>query len=366
MDSIRSVRDNSYAVNISDPRPLDNVGTMWQSAGRAATIGIFLLLFVAFLYVSRGIIMPLLAAAVVALSLSPLMKRAKAHGIPPWIASGLIVVFALGALGIAATALAAPMSEWISRAPEIGATIQDRLSVLQRPLASLKELEGAFFGSGAGTPGSSSASDVVVPVVAFLTPAAGELLLFFGALLFFLVGQSAFRSNLVALFAHRDSKLRFLKIMNDIEHNLTSYLTLVTIINAALGIIVAIGAWIFGLPNPVIFGVLAAVLNYVPYVGPAIMVIALFGVGLISFPSLGQAVIAPLAFVVLTATEGHVITPAIIGRRMTLNPLLILLALAFWTWMWGPVGSLLAAPLSIIELVIFNHLFPATDMKLPD
>ena len=154
--------------------------------------------------------------------------------------------------------------------------------------------------------------------------------------------------------------------MNDIEHNLTSYLTLVTIINAALGIIVAIGAWIFGLPNPVIFGVLAAVLNYVPYVGPAIMVIALFGVGLISFPSLGQAVIAPLAFVVLTATEGHVITPAIIGRRMTLNPLLILLALAFWTWMWGPVGSLLAAPLSIIGLVIFNHLFPANDMKLPD
>ena len=113
-------------------------------AGRAATIGIFLLLFVAFLYVSRGIVMPLLAAAVVALTLSPLMKRAKAHGIPPWIASGLIVVFVLGALGIAATALAGPISEWISRAPEIGATIQDRLSVLQRPLASLKELRARF------------------------------------------------------------------------------------------------------------------------------------------------------------------------------------------------------------------------------
>jgi predicted PurR-regulated permease PerM len=123
---------------------------------------------------------------------------------------------------------------------------------------------------------------------------------------------------------------------------------------------------VLGFPNPVIFGVLAALLNYVPYVGPAVMVVILFSVGLVSFPSLGQAFIAPLAFVTLTTVEGHFITPTVVGRRVTLNPLLIFLALAFWTWMWGPIGAFLAAPLSIIGLVIVNHLVPSDDVKLPE
>jgi predicted PurR-regulated permease PerM len=203
-------------------------------------------------------------------------------------------------------------------------------------------------------------------VVAFVTPAAGELLLFFGTLLFFLIGQMELRSSLVALFGDRDTKLRFLKIMRDIERNLAGYLTVVTIINTALGIIVAIGTWLVGYPNPVIFGVLAALLNYVPYVGPGVMVIALFGVGLVTFPSIAHAVIAPLGLIALTTLEGHLVTPTIVGRRLTLNPLLVLLALAFWTWMWGPFGAFLAVPLSIVGLVVFNHLFPTEEVKLPD
>jgi predicted PurR-regulated permease PerM len=86
----------------------------------------------------------------------------------------------------------------------------------------------------------------------------------------------------------------------------------------------------------------------------------------VSFPSLGQAFIAPLAFVLLTTMEGHFITPTVVGRRVTLNPLLIFLALAFWTWMWGPIGAFLAAPLSIIGLVVVNHLVPSEDVKLPE
>jgi predicted PurR-regulated permease PerM len=190
-------------------------------------------------------------------------------------------------------------------------------------------------------------------------------LLFFAALLFFLVGLGTLRSNAIALFSGRSAKLRFLKIMNDIEHNLAAYLTVVTCINAAVGAIVAAGAWILGIPSPAVFGILAAVLNYVPYVGPAVMVAALFGVGLITYPSLSHALVPPLAFIVLTATEGHFVTPTIVGRRLTLSPILVLLALAFWTWMWGPIGALLAAPLSIIGLVVFNHSFPTSDGKLP-
>jgi predicted PurR-regulated permease PerM len=365
VEYIRTNPEARRVVIINDPQPVSSVGDIWSSAGRAAMIGIFLLLFVAFLYFGRAILLPIFAATIVALTLGPVVKAANRRGISPWITALLIVLLCLGALSIAATALAGPVSEWIGRAPEIGATIRQKLSVLDQPLASLLQLEETLFGAGA--PGAPpSAPSVVLPVVAFVTPAAGELLLFFGTLMFFLVGQIELRAQLVSFFATRDAKLRFLKIVTDVERNLASYLAIVTVINASLGVVVALGAFALGFPNPAIFGVLAALLNYVPYVGPAVMVVILFVVGLMSFPSLGQAFIAPLAFVLLTTMEGHFITPTVVGRRVTLNPLLIFLALAFWTWMWGPIGAFLAAPLSIIGLVVVNHLVPSEDVKLPE
>jgi predicted PurR-regulated permease PerM len=365
VEYIRTNPEARRVVIINDPQPVSSVGDIWSSAGRAAMIGIFLLLFVAFLYFGRAILLPIFAAAIVALTLGPVVKAANRRGISPWITALLIVLLCLGALSIAATALAGPVSEWIGRAPEIGATIRQKLSVLEGPLASLLQLEEMLFGAGAPAT-APSAPSVVLPVVAFLTPAAGELLLFFGTLMFFLVGQIELRAQLVSFFATRDAKLRFLKIVTDVERNLASYLAIVTAINASLGVVVALGAFALGFPNPAIFGVLAALLNYVPYVGPAVMVVILFVVGLVSFPSLGQAFIAPLAFVLLTTMEGHFITPTVVGRRVTLNPLLIFLALAFWTWMWGPIGAFLAAPLSIIGLVVVNHLVPSEDVKLPE
>jgi len=366
VEYIRAKREVRHALVISDPQPVDSVKNVWASAGMAANIGIFLLLFGAFLYIGRAILLPVLAAAVIALTLAPLVKAAKRVGISPWLTALVILVFGLGALSLLATALAGPVSQWIGRAPEIGATIQQKLSVLDQPLASLRELGSSLFGDSGSVSVSEPASNFVLPVVAFLTPAAGELLLFFATLLFFLVGQIELRNHVVSMFSNRDAKLRFLKIMRDIERNLAGYLTVVTIVNAALGVIVAIGAWAIGFPNPLIFGLLAALLNYVPYVGPAVMVIILFGVGLVTFASLGHAFIAPIGLIALTTTEGHFVTPTIIGRRLTLNPLLVFLALAFWTWMWGPIGAVLAVPLSIIGLVIVHHLFPREDVRLPD
>ena len=366
MDYIRARREIRHALVIGDPTPVDSVHNIWASAGQAATIGIFLLLSGAFLYIGHAILLPILAAAVVALTLAPFVKTVNAYGISPWISGILILVVALGTLGLIVTAVAGPVSEWIGRAPEIGAIIKQKLSVLDEPLAALRELQSSLFGGNGALNVNEPTSNVVLPVVVFLTPAAGELLLFFATLYFFLVGQIDLRRHAVSMFANHDSKLRFLKIMRDIERNLAGYLTVVTIVNVVLGTIVAVGAWLIGLPNPVIFGLLAALLNYVPYVGPAIMAIVLFGVGLVTFPSIGHAFIAPLVLIALTTIEGHFVTPTIVGRRLTLNPLLVFLALAFWTWMWGPLGAFLAVPLSIIGLVIVNHLFPSDDVRLPD
>jgi hypothetical protein len=254
LDEIRADREARRALILDDPLPVDS-NTMWVSAGRGALIGIFLLLFGTFLYVSRPILLPIMAAAVLALTLGPLIKAAKRVGIPTWVTAILILLFGFGALSLLAMALAHPVSEWIGRAPEIGANIKDKLAVLDQPLAALRELQASLFGDNAGVNVNMPASNVVLPVVAFVTPAAGELVLFFTTLLFFLVGEIQLRNQFVTLFGNRDSKLRFLKIMRDIERNLAGYLTVVTIVNIGIAIIVSLGAWLIGFPNPLIFGV---------------------------------------------------------------------------------------------------------------
>jgi predicted PurR-regulated permease PerM len=198
-----------------------------------------------------------------------------------------------------------------------------------------------------------------------VTPAVGQTLIFFGTLFFMLLGRSRMRRVLVAFFDERESRLRALKIMNDIERSLTGYLSIVTLINIAIGLCGGFAAWVTGLPDPVAWAVLAFILNFIPYIGALTMEAALFLVGLVTFPTLTHALIAPLLFLAFATLEGHFITPGIMGHRLTLNPLTVFLSLVFWTWLWGPVGAFLAVPLLIVGLVVVDHLFPEEEPELP-
>jgi predicted PurR-regulated permease PerM len=261
--------------------------------------------------------------------------------------------------------LAAPAVDWIGKAPDIGRNIQDKLHVLDRPLAALQELRDVLLPSDKK---SSLGVDIVAfvqPAVAIVTPAIGQTLIFFGTLFFMLLGRSQLRQVLVAFFDERAARLRTLKIMNDIEHNLTGYLSVVALINIAVGICGGAAAWVAGLPDPVAWAVLGFILNFIPYIGALIMEAALFVVGLVTFPTLTHALVAPMIFLALATLEGHFITPSIMGRRLTLNPLIVFLSLVFWTWLWGPVGAFLAVPLLIVALVVANHLFPEEEPELP-
>jgi predicted PurR-regulated permease PerM len=141
---------------------------------------------------------------------------------------------------------------------------------------------------------------------------------------------------------------------------------MVAIINFVVGIAAGVIAWLVGLPDPVAWAVLGFILNFIPYIGALLMEAALFFVGLVTFPTLSYALVAPLLFVVFATIEGHFITPSIVGRRLTLNPLTVFLSLVFWTWLWGPVGAFLAVPLLIVGLVAVGHLFPSDDPALPE
>jgi predicted PurR-regulated permease PerM len=367
VDFFRPGRERRYALVINDPRPLASASHVWRSAAQLATIGIFVLLFGAALYFSRPVLLPVVTAMVVGTTLAPVVKAGTKYGVPTWVTAILLVLLLLAAVGLIVTLIAAPVTQWIGRAPEIGENIRQKLYVLDRPLAAFHDLYAALMPSGGNAVAvEASQISMVTPVLAFVTPAAVEMVVFVATLIFFLAGQLDLRRYTASFFASREGKLRFIRIANDIEQNLASYLRVVTVINIALGCVVAIGAWLFGLPNPAILGFLAGLLNYIPYIGPAVMVLILFAVGLVSFPSLGQALIAPASFVALTTLEGQFVTPAILGHQLTLNPLTIFLSLAFWAWLWGPIGAFLAVPIAIIGFVIVTHLFPAEDSKIPE
>ncbi len=349
-----------------DKESPESIDDIWASAAQMATVGIFVILVGTCLYVGRAILLPVVAAIVIGTTLAPLVKAAARYRASPWLTAGVLAVALVAATGTAATFLAKPVTDWIARAPEIGATIKQKLYVLDRPLAAMRELQEVLLPShGNAVAVEPSQLGIVTPVLAFVTPAVLELVLFFVTLIFFLAAQMDFRRYMASFFTTRDAKLRFIRITNDIEQNLVSYLVTLTVINFCLGATVAIGAWLFGFSSPILFGVLAAVLNYIPYLGAACMAVILFGVGLVSFSSLAFAFAPPAAFVALATIEGQFITPTVLGHRLTLNPLAVLLALAFWSWIWGPMGAFLAVPLTIIGFVTLHHLFPVDESRLP-
>jgi predicted PurR-regulated permease PerM len=366
VEFLRARRIKDEALIIRDPQPVESVADAWASAADAATIGIFLITLVAGLYFCRPILLPILAAFVIGTTLAPIVRGAARHGISPWVSAGALAAVLVVGAATALTLLAQPLSEWIAKAPAIGETIKHKLYVLERPLAAARELQEALLPSaGPAVAVEPSQLGIVTPVLAFVTPTVIEFMLFFVTLIFFLAVQIDFRRYLVSLFSSRDAKLRFLRIARDVETNLASYLATVTVINLALGTVVALGAWLFGFPSPIILGILAMVLNYVPYIGAGCLTFILFAVGLVTFPSLSYALLPPAAFVALATLEGQIITPAILGHRLTLNPLAVLLALAFWAWIWGPIGAFLAVPLTIVILVTIGHLVPSDEDKLP-
>ena len=365
MEYLRARSERPHTLIINDPHPVASTDDIWATTSQFAIIGIFVLLLVAAFDVARPVLLPITAALLVGTTFGPIVKLAKKHGLPPWATASLIVLALVAAAGIAVTLLAAPVAEWIGRAPEITARIKEKLYVLDLPLAALRDLQNTLMPPAANTVKvEPSQISMLAPVVTAVTPAVAQVVIFAATLFFSLVAHAELR-KLSSLFASRDAKLRFLRIANDIEYNLASYVAVVTAINVTLGALVAIGAWLFGFDNPLTLGLLTAILNYIPYIGPACMVIILTAVGLVTFPTLGYALAPPAAFVALTTIEGHIITPTILGHRLTLNPLLVFTAIVFWAWLWGPIGAFLAVPMSIVALVIFNHLFPTEDAKLP-
>ncbi len=353
-------------IGAHDPFPFEDTAAFWRVMAQIATIVMAVIMFGAFLYVARPLLMPVLGALIVSLTLGPLAGYATKHGLPAWIPALAIVTLIATALYFAVILVSEPASDLIARSSEIGTTIKDKFRFMDRPLAAIKELQAEIMGASGLTVDVSQPTETIGSVLGTVTPAILQFVLFFATLFFFVVGRAAMRRYVVNLFSTRDGRLRSLKIVNDIERSLSGYLITVTIINACVGLVATAVTWALGFPAPLLWGALAFILNYIPYVGPGIMHAILFVIGLLTFDTLLPALIAPLFFMTFTFIEGHFLVPNIIGRQLLLHPLAVFLSLAFWAWLWGPIGAFLATPILIMATVATDHLYPRSRSLLPE
>ena len=250
-DAAHAERRARSIFSVNDPQPITEVSRLWRTAAQSATIGMFIILFVVALSLARPILLPVASAFVVTMMLGPLSARAECYRMPSLITAIalwlLVIVICYGVIVL----LAAPVVDWIGKAPDIGRNIQEKLRVLERPLSVLQELRDAFLPSDKKGSLGVDIMAFIQPAVLIVTPAIGQILIFFGTLFFMLLGRTQLRRVLIAFFDERDARLRMIKIMNDIEHNLTGYLSIVALINIGIGLCGGFAAWVTGLPDPV-------------------------------------------------------------------------------------------------------------------
>nr|GAJ32976.1 hypothetical protein BDOA9_0121710 [Bradyrhizobium sp. DOA9] len=330
-----------------------------------ALAGLLLIAIVAVLYVGRAFFLPVVMAFVTGTMLSPAAGFLERYKVPRSLGAVLIVIAVTAVVAFVVALIASPVMEWSTRLPELGAQLKDKLHVFDRPLALWREMQ-TMLGGSEGLPSLHMPKiEWVQPTLEFLSPTFTEFLLFFVTLILFIASWRDLRRAMIMTFSDHDARLRTLRILNEIEVHLGNYLLTVTLINVGVGVATGLICAVTGMPNPAGLGALAATLNFIPIIGPVAMFAVLVVVGLIAFPTIGGGLMAALAFGGLTFLEGHFITPTIIGRRLALNALAVLLALAFWTWLWGPMGAFLSSPLLIVALILKDHLLPENSPQLP-
>jgi predicted PurR-regulated permease PerM len=330
-----------------------------------ALVALLVICIVAVLYAAKAFFLPVVMAFVVGTMLSPAAGYLERHRVPRSVAAVLIVTAVGAGVTFIVSLISSPLMDWSTHLPELGSRLKEKLHMFDRPLALWQELQSMLGGSDTLSTFQMPKFDWVQPAIEFLSPTFTEFLLFFATLVLFIASWKDLRRALILTFADHASRLRTLRILNEIEEHLGGYLLTVTVINLGVGTATGIICAVTGMPNPAGLGALAATLNFFPIIGPIAMFVILTVVGVIAFSSLGGGLMAPLAFAGFAFLEGHFITPTIIGRRLELNALAVFVALAFWTWLWGPMGGFLSSPLLIVGLILKEHLLPVDSPQLP-
>jgi predicted PurR-regulated permease PerM len=336
-------------------------------AGRSmATTGLFVLASFYTLYFCRSLLLPLVLALLLWLLLSPLMRGLKTLHIPAPLGAGLVLLALLGSVGFGVYELSGPASDWMQRAPQSLRAAEVKLRDLKRSVQRLGRAteQVARIADVGPAPGPR------VPVVAVsvqATPTLRERLFSQAAdlvtdavvmliLLFFLLASGdLFLRKLVRVLPRMKDKQRAVEIASQVEREMSGYLSTLTMINLTLGAAVALTFALIGVPNPLLWGAMVTCTNFVPYLGPAVNYGVFALLGLLTFDSVPRMLLPVGLFLLLNVLESYVISPMVLSKRLTLNPVMLFVSLTFWGWMWGIVGAILAVPIMVVLKIFCDH-----------
>jgi predicted PurR-regulated permease PerM len=351
-------RPETAPIAEESPRP----DTTFQrtSAWSLATLAAIAVGFV--LYAAREVMLPVVASFVVGIMLGPAARRLEALRVPRALGALVLVAGLTFIIALVILLIFPRVSDLTSSLPEIVASLKQKLHVFDGLVAAWGRLTSMI----GGPPGSAAALPLpgiswVSPTVSILLPPITGFLFFLVVLLLFISEWPGLRRGLVMTFASRESRLTVLKILNEIESGLANYLLIVTLINVAVGALTGVICELTGMPNAIGFGALAATLNFIPIVGPIAMFVVLLVVGVVAEPTFAWGLVPAAGFLLLITVEGQFVTPTIIGRHLELNALAVLLSLAFWTWLWGPMGAFLSSPILMVALILKQRLYGDED-----
>lgn len=299
--------------------------------------------------------LPLTAAIVIAIALVPLLEWLERRGVPSALAAFLSLAAFLAIINAALAIIVVPATGWFARLPESIPRIQSNLAPLIDFYATLQRfVDRTLMSVASGSEATAQAVAATAPtsvVDYFISSApAAAIQLFFAVLVifFFLAGWTRLRRGTIRRRGSFDGAMQTARVIQNVVDATADYLATITMINAMLGLIVALLLWALGMPSPFMWGGIVSICNFVPYLGPIVASVLLALGGLMTFDAVGLALLPALIFIGVHLVEANLITPLVLGKRLTINPLLILVSLSFWGWVWGTPGALLAVPLLLI------------------
>ncbi len=298
-----------------------------------ALIGLVILATLYTLYFARALLLPVVLAVLFSILLAPSVRALRRVHVPEALGALIVLLVVITVVGFAADKLSEPATEWLSKAPQSLSQIERKTKSLKNFVGEIRRLTDRITTMTRG-PGEKLPREVVVENMNWSGVLLGQTQYFLVGtlstliLLYFLLSSGdTFLRKLVRILPRLRDKVRAVEVTREIQHEIGRYFLTVGCINAALGVVTAIAMWILGMPNPALWGVLVAILNFIPYVGPTLSMITLTFAALLTFETLSQALLVPLVFVGLTLVEGQFLQPIIVGRRLALNPVLIFISL---------------------------------------
>ncbi len=355
--AVDTARPESAPDNAPRPSLLgDNVDARHVSLVLLTILALFFTL-----HLARAFILPIVLAILLNLLLSPVVHLLRRYiRIPEPLGAGLVIVVFLAVVGLGVYRLAPAASAWVARAPESMATLQRRIQPLRRPVEKVtqaaEQVEQAT-DLDKKTPqveikGPSITQQVFGGTTALLSVATVVIFLTY----FLLASGDLFLHKLVGVLPQLKDKKTAVRIVRETQSQVSLYLLTTTMINAGVGVATGVALELVGMPNPLLWGVVAAVLNFVPYIGGLVNTIVLTLAAVLAFEDTGQALLVPIVFTVINILEGNLITPMVLGRRMRLNTVAVFIGLVFWWYLWGIPGAILAVPMMATIKIACDHI----------